>query len=408
MEKEEAVNELYALRAGLSAISQEYDKAQAIENACDEKLMQNANEFCGDLVCYDHSNRYTNEVYYPELKNIQARYDYIENYRTKIENGEIKSDETVEATKSWVTHIEKNELKGKKAYSRWLASDESDAYFQGILEGKQRIKDNVSDGWYDDHSAKYKQNAKKDLILSIVFFVLAVISLTFAISLSVSFNVQTGMMVFYLLFPSAFLICGIVFLCMSISNKKSHKREIMKAENKIYKATDMLDKLPEVREKARAILKEKDDKIAPIKQSCSDFYTALQMRFNPILDERDWQHLDLVIFELETRRADTVKEALQLVDRELQTERIQQTIAQATEQICYEIRRGFAELKSTIIELGRVISAQLNAVNLQLGEISGQLADLTDGVNLNNALLAKSNVTSSQLLSDVHAIRYYQ
>ena len=118
--------------------------------------------------------------------------------------------------------------------------------------------------------------------------------------------------------------------------------------------------------------------------------------------------MDLVIFELETRRADTVKEALQLVDRELQTERIQQTIAQATEQICYEIRRGFAELKSTIIELGRVISAQLNAVNLQLGEISGQLADLTDGVNLNNALLAKSNVTCSQLLSDVHAIRYYQ
>ena len=118
--------------------------------------------------------------------------------------------------------------------------------------------------------------------------------------------------------------------------------------------------------------------------------------------------MDLVIFELETRRADNIKEALQLVDRELQTERIQQTIAQATEQICYEIRRGFTQLQTAIVQCTKAICLQLSSIDSKLSTISSQMSELTDAVNLGNALQAKANVTSAQLLSDVHDIRYYQ
>ena len=45
MEKQDVLNELYALRAGLSAISQEYDKAQAIDCDCDKQLAKARKSF---------------------------------------------------------------------------------------------------------------------------------------------------------------------------------------------------------------------------------------------------------------------------------------------------------------------------------------------------------------------------
>ncbi len=44
---------------------------------------------------------------------------------------------------------------------------------------------------------------------------------------------------------------------------------------------------------------------------------------------------------------------------------------------------------------------------MQLAGISGQLANLTDAVNVGNCLQAKANVTSAQLCNDVHALRNY-
>lgn len=409
MEKQKALNELYALRAGLSAISQEYDKAQKIEADCNEKLAENAKNFCGDLVCYSYKpTQYSNIICYPKLETLQRRYGYIEDYEDKIQNGEIQADETVKATKNWYSHINENNLNGRKAFNCWLADDECDLYFNRILNDRQSEKESTAKGWYDDHRAEYKKNAKKDKILAILFFIIAAVLIVPPVLISQLFSMSTGVLIFYLLFPVVFFILGIVFICASVSNKKAHNKQVTDKDEYVKTAQWLVDNLPQSKQNARALLKQKDEKIAPIIKVSDEFYTALAKRFNPLLDERDWKNLDLVIYELETRRADSVKEALQLVDRELQTARIEQKITQATEQICQEIRSGFASLKETIIECSRVISSQLSAISLQLGEMSGQLSDLCDSVNMSNALQAKANVTSAQLLSDVHAIRYYQ
>lgn len=403
MEKQEVLNELYALRAGLSVISQQYDKALSIEDDCDGKLAENAKNFSGDLVWYERRPwEYDNEHYFLKLEKLQDRYGYVENYEDKIKAGEIEADETVKAASSWEHKIDENYAKGRKAFNRWLADDECDAYFNRILQDRQNKQDSTI------NYSEEKKSAKKGEILSIVFFSIAVV---FAIAIAALFAGDCRNIIaitIYLILPFVvFTVLGIVFICKSKSDKAAYKRKVEEAKGLLAAAQWLVDNLPQNKERVRAILKEKDNRIAPISKSCNEFYMALAKRFNPLLDERDWAHLDLVIFELETRRADTVKEALQLVDRELQTERIQQTIVQATEQICYEIRRGFARLEATIVRCCEAICAQLAVMNVQLAGISEQLSELTDSVNLGNALQAKANVTSSQLLSTVNHIRYY-
>lgn len=404
--KEKVLDNLYALRAGLSVISQEYDKAQAIENECGEKLAENANSLDDSLVCY--------QTIYPELIKLQEHYGYDRDIYRKLDEVEPEIHESFITSKSVERHnsreakLAANRKKASIAYAHWLAYDESTQYFQKNLANAQNRKGNVAAGNDTRTSGlSYKSEGRRYKILAIVFFILTAIALIPPIALA-AFISTKSIIVFLSLFPVVFLILGIVFLNKSKHYKLQHTSAVNAKDGEVRTAQSMLEKLPEVREKARAILKQKDDKIAPIKESCNEFYMALKKQFSSLLDERDWQNLDLVIYELETRRADSVKEALQLVDRELQTERIQQTIVLATEQISYEIRRGFAELKETMIECSRVISAQLSVVNLQLEEVSGQLSELTDSVNLGNALQAKANVTSSQLMSEVHAIRYYQ
>ncbi len=132
------------------------------------------------------------------------------------------------------------------------------------------------------------------------------------------------------------------------------------------------------------------------------FYNALQIEFSPVLDVRDWQYLDLVIYYFETRRADTVKEALQLVDREMQTQRLENLIIAATKQICNTLAIGFATLQNTMVTCFNALSAQIAQSTV---EVSSQLSGLTSAVKMSNALKSKANVSSEQLMKDVLFIR---
>lgn len=127
------------------------------------------------------------------------------------------------------------------------------------------------------------------------------------------------------------------------------------------------------------------------------WYNALQAQFSDLLDIRDWKHLDLVIYYFETRRADNVKEALQLVDREMQTQRIENLIVAATNQICNTIALGFNMLQNTMISCFNAISAKMNGafVPAQTG---------ADGAFMGNALKAKANVTSERIMDEVKHI----
>ncbi|MDE7379864.1 MAG: hypothetical protein K2N14_02315, partial [Clostridia bacterium] len=240
-----------------------------------------------------------------------------------------------------------------------------------------------------------------------------------------------GMIIFFAPCIVALVFC---FICLGkgIGEKRLYKKhcELVQLKADLSKAEEILDrtnvseqrtailhnidKLPTVKKQALNVIKQRNAYIVPLVKSCNVFYTALVQQFSPILDERDWRHLDLVIYQIETHRADSVKEALQLVDRELQTERIERAIGEATKAICFTLTQGFNNLQQSIktccnriCDRLDTISSQLDTVSKQMVVQSIQLAELTDSVKLGNALQAKANVTSAQLYNDLQAIRYY-
>lgn len=166
----------------------------------------------------------------------------------------------------------------------------------------------------------------------------------------------------------------------------------------IRKEKIFIKKIPYLKKYTKDMQAQTSQKLMPMMQACEELQKKLYELYGEWLDERDWQHIDLIIYYIETHRADSLKEALLLVEREIQTQRIISAIEQATAQICATLRQGFYAIGQAVNNL----SSQLLAMQkIQ----SAQMANLTSAVNFNNALQAKANVTSKQLMQDVSAIR---
>lgn len=388
----DVLTNLYTLRGGLSAISVAYDKARRIDNAAYNDLNKVADQYGGT--------------------SINMSGDTV-SYAAYLTEGDFKRE---------------------------------------LFKKRDSIKANTRE--YDDLNNDAKTTAFwnkeiKHRLMWAIILLFGTVALIAGILIWI-FVIHKGeqaiegfldviALLFVCLFPLASFIGSMVFFGLANSDKKQlrnsqrdskrirgemqqqNEREIKRAQKEREIIQQHINRLPALYDNVDAIILARDKAIKPLVQSCNVYYRALLEQFSPILDERDWQHLDLVIYELETRRADTIKEALQLVDRELQTERIERTIGEATKAICYTLQRGFAALQQSIqVCCGRIcdrldtISSQLDTVSMQmsvqsmqLAGISEQLTELTDSVNVSNALQAKANVTSAQLCSEVQAMRYY-
>lgn len=139
---------------------------------------------------------------------------------------------------------------------------------------------------------------------------------------------------------------------------------------------------------------------------------SLQRQYCNTLSLSDWQNLDLVIYYLDTGRADTVKEALQLVDRQIQTDSIVDAIESASERIASGIGLGFQALGKLMITCFNSLSNQINSIGMQLenqhieamgalGRIEGRTDELITATKLAAALQAKANISSRALKQDM-------
>ncbi len=150
----------------------------------------------------------------------------------------------------------------------------------------------------------------------------------------------------------------------------------------------------------------------------------------PWISKSDWGNTDMVIYYLQTGRADTLKEALYQVVRQLQSDRLAQTMKESAAYVGRTINetlnRNFRELNKTIQTGMDSVGMKLSAIGYTLREVSYSLDELSetveessrsyariasvqgellDATRLNAALLEKSNCTSQELLSD---LRYQQ
>ena len=127
-----------------------------------------------------------------------------------------------------------------------------------------------------------------------------------------------------------------------------------------------------------------------------------------MITERDWGNLDLVIYYFETGRAETIKEALQLVDRQKQTDAIIYAIEQVGNEISNMISTATVALMKTIKYACDEIVDNIRAVNANLSELTHKvnlISDKTDMLAstamLQNALLSQANRNSAELAKDV-------
>lgn len=158
-----------------------------------------------------------------------------------------------------------------------------------------------------------------------------------------------------------------------------------------------------------------------------EMYNALVAQFKSVLDIRDWEHIDLIIFNFETGRADTLKEALQQVDRRVQTDEIIEAIESAGSSIAATINVTMRELRSDLNKSFNRLSEQLAIQHAEqmtaLGNINRSiertnesiaklqsatenngktLENISSAANLNNALIAKIGYDSMSLMDDVN------
>ena len=129
----------------------------------------------------------------------------------------------------------------------------------------------------------------------------------------------------------------------------------------------------------------------------------------PLIDFRDWENVDLIIYYFETGRADDMKEALQLVDRQRQTDQIARAIAMASREICRTFDDSMRRLGSALAQSFSVLSRQMAQQHAELmagmeqqaeaqrREIRAQTAEQINAQAMNQALLEKISVSSLDL-----------
>ena len=146
----------------------------------------------------------------------------------------------------------------------------------------------------------------------------------------------------------------------------------------------------EYNKKADEELKKIEVSAAPLYESCNALSDELAEKYTSV-SPRDWKYVDTLIFYFETGRADSVKEALQHLDREIQTNEIINTIKRSTEYIC-----------NTIKTCTREITARLDRISEQLSEISFKQNIIIGQQALQTAIMAKMASSSESLAADVN------
>ncbi len=186
-------------------------------------------------------------------------------------------------------------------------------------------------------------------------------------------------------------------------------KEITSLKNELEKNNDFLNHYPQ---RLQEIKKDKDLTTKNNAEISNAINTALEKAYGSLLTPADWGNIDLVIFYLQSGRADSIKECLQLVDRQRQTEEIIDAISMAAISVTAEINRGFQMLGNTMVTCFNALSSQVNAIGTQMANqhletlqalesIESQNKELLSAAKLGNALKAKANVTSEGLKTDL-------
>lgn len=376
----QTVEELYALRAGLSLASLEMDKVREIKGKTREKEEE-------------------------KLIKIRSKKDEI-----------AKNEQDCFAQKRSATEAIKELEKQKEAHQKEIMSLRlmTETYRKAIL---------------------YSTIA---MVVGIVLCIPLIISI---ILLCVEAEEEFSAVIMFTWPGPIAAIIGMISLLITVSDFKRDKIEIpqkiqeltekdKRIEEEINKIKDVESRqeyitnlesieaanndIENIQKSIKEIQEKAKNEVIVYSKQGEKIYEALVPRFGKILDERDWRNVDLVIFLLETGRAENMKEALQQVDMYRHTEKIVMAVRDASVAICSSMKRGIAHLEGVMRDCAGEISAHLESIQTnqtylenQLIESNENLSRVINATNMQNALMEKANASSEQLIRDVEQMKAY-
>ena len=187
-----------------------------------------------------------------------------------------------------------------------------------------------------------------------------------------------------------------------MNKTKSEVEKYRKAINEINN-----NKLPSIRNESPngsqiSLLESKySTTVAVCTDKAKSIRNALIKEFGNILTEDDWGNVDLLIFYLNTGRADSLKEALQLVDRQRQTNQIVQAIGTAASYISNTMQANTYKLARVMDNCFSNLSNQISTNHQQL---IGAMNNISDSFNSRIGSFESTVKTQSQALLDSQAL----
>lgn len=401
-QKNQMLADLYALRAGMSAISIEKDKLDESESVYKEAL----NDVDRERIEYE-KNDY-------DIARVNRGISYC---NSQLPRGYLAAENDKERRKKSKSY----EKKYRKGMAKW---DALEIFIHTLIAGAIGLVLAavpwffyfVTSGWYQVdkrmHPTFENSYYKNYIYVSIgIFAIILIIGL---------------------------IVSTIRVVGENRSKKKETKTNIKSAEKSIRELKNelasyqleknaskkVLDKYVAIANEKRAVFEKDRTRLTKLSQ---DMYDRLVAQFKTVLDIRDWEHIDLIIFNFETGRADTLKEALQQVDRRVQTDEIIEAIESAGSSIAATINVTMRELRSDLNKSFNRLSEQLAIQHAEqmtaLGNINRSiertnesiaklqsatenngktLENISSAANLNNALIAKIGYDSMSLMDDVN------
>ena len=412
--KENILANLYAIRGGLSLISQHTDQIKAIEIEQNRVKRQN--------IPYPSISSSAVEAYNAEKEKWDA-------FHQKYKESKAKYEEWVRKT-----------TKGTKEYSQ--EANKCQAQIKEVQkDALEWARLNMESPW-DCPSDSF--------IVKVLFKIYRVV--LFPVTIIKAINCKKRDQRFYDEYVAKHMISWDQWYNDLLALKKKEEANMKALEIKIrmekdsfYQAEVAYNNAQEEYQKELSIRREKsqqqqnallnfDNQIQIIAAESKAVKESMNRNFNLILNEADWGNVDLLIYYLETGRAESVKEALQLMDRQIQTNQIVGAISDAHRSLSMTINAAMNCMGQALSKSFSVISSQLSqilqsqretvsAINAnteataRLGVSMAQaiqesasqqrqaISNQSAATQLTNALLEKSNRTSEDLL---HDLRYNQ
>lgn len=191
-----------------------------------------------------------------------------------------------------------------------------------------------------------------------------------------------------------------------------YKQNLSKIEKRYTSEKEQEKRVDAFIDKAKYDISVINNDIKKVQKNSVDIKQALIETYKDLLNPADWQHIDVIMYYIETHRADSIKEALNIIDSKLQFEQLANVVVSSAEAVCGYIQRGFIKLNNNLTSSHNMIMDKLGDIEYKLDvntELIGSTAQiLAKGIDrqvtearLNNALVKKAHKQIGELLEDM-------